>query len=199
MSYYQLGASLNSKPVSLYRVGTAVGTEGFFGSGWGADIYQEMDSINTELKQFDGELLDSIKSEVSEHPDHSDARVFYSSVWIPFYTEWKGYIHEKTSTWSKLKSAMSAFVGRQVWKDLQEFRDRFVKIHDAAGAVSDVHLTAPAPTPGRLNALESAGGEIRDILSSLFTLLKIVIFGGLVVLGGYVVLHFVGKAKQLKA
>lgn len=172
--YYQAGLV----PVRRVTIGALGGSSGLANSGIGANIPEEVDSINQEMNSLNSQLF----SQLPATTDNAKFK-FYSSVWNPFYQEWRelGQSLVAVSPANIIRS-QSFVLQRGVFKDLQEKRDRLRQMWNGAEE-SGFSLQGPPPTRSKRDPLER--GE--DFLSSLWSLLKtlvwVVIAGGLAWLG----------------
>ncbi len=186
MSFYRNGAmtQLPHKSESFYSMGAS----GLFGSSAGADIYQEMETIHTEMVEIDSQLKAELTQLVANGGMTSDPRyVFWISVWSPFFKEWRDFANDKNTWLAKAKAALSLYLAKGVWDDLQDYRKRLIAMHSAALAVGFT-LKSPPPTAPKQNMFDDVADKFKDGMGEIWKILKFVLYGIVIVIGGVTLL-----------
>lgn len=150
-----------------------VGASGIAGTAIFSDVPEESDRLNVEIDSFTKEMTGQIF-----HADGSRDQVlndWYAAYWVPFLAGWNTW-RDKHSHWYR-NMFMSA------WHEVQEYRARFIALHDAAKVVG--FKTTVDPTPVRKDAFrgvyDDVGNKITSVGDQIWSMIKIIVYAGAII------------------
>lgn len=172
-----------------YRVGiaypTIIGSGGIGDTGVAANLIEEIDSVHAEMSALNSEMFNQMPANLTEPKAQ-----FFTVVWNPFFENWRAWATKETGIVRTTIRAQSIYLQRETWKDLQEFRKRLGEMHAKAIEVG-FQLTGPAPNPPKPNVFTETAEQIARPFEEVWKVIKIVLFVGLIVVGGYIVVQFI--------
>ena len=209
LAEHKMGESLlktrNKKPsigmvkgIPIYISGGGVGDTGIF-----ADLVEEMRQVDSEMKSLSDNmrnqlpagavtLVDKDGKPVSKSEDAFSIQVnrtflgnnlvnFYVFSWNNFYNDWKAF-YLKQSDFDEWLKRQFVFTGRNIWKDIQDYRAKLVVFNREAKAVG-FNLTGPAPSPPKKSIFIEAKEALTGPTKEIWRIIKIVIYVGLAIIG----------------
>jgi hypothetical protein len=169
----------------------AVGAGGVADTGFLADVMKEIASLDAEMKAFNTLL----QSQLPHPPVAGDSRSeFWGGVWRPFAEEFQDFYESRTEkSAANFARSLSIFLQREVWKDVQAYRERFIKIFDSAKEAG-FRIIGPDPTPPTQTPWDKAG----NVLGQFGTMVKVIVYGGLGLVGVVAVASIVHNVRTNK-
>jgi hypothetical protein len=177
LANYHLGVNVAGNSMRISNQAYKIGASGIAGTAVFSDVPEEATRLNTEIDSFTKEM----KAQIF-HDDGSRDQVlleWYTANWIPFLQDWIPW-RQKHESWYH-NMFLSA------WHEVQEYRARFIMLHDAAKVVG--FKTSVDPTPIRRDAFQQVGDSVGDAIGKVWSLIKIVILAGVIIVG----IVFVGR------
>lgn len=168
---YKEGRALAQQGYRISNRSYHIGASGIAGTGVFSDVPEEADRLGSEIEAFTKEMIAQIY-----HSDGSRDQVlndWYASNWVPFLNEWNQW-KDKHSHWYH-NMFLSA------WHEVNEFRARFIMLHDAAKRTG--FATAIEPTPIRRDAFQQVGDAFQRAIDQVWSLVKIVVIAGVIIIG----------------
>ncbi len=165
-------------------VGEVVGAEGAFGTGWFANIYEELESIDKAVLDFDHQLFAQEPAPGTTDPKSN----WYHNVWHPWFTGWRAFYTDCYSTKKKLLVMASPALARDEYFEAQKYRRTLGILWTQA---QQIGFTIAGPAPEAANTplgqqAADAGKSILDTLGDIGKFAKYAL-AGVIIVGGVVV------------
>lgn len=170
----------------------------YLGDGFvvGASVFQtpggvqaELEQINSDMLMFSREITDDV--ERRGYPQKQDAVTeFFSSVWSPFIQEWQAWYAKHSGWWGNLW-----------WNHApqgEQFLAQLVQLREQAKALG-MGVASPDPKQPARGLLDPLTDPLEKFLAWLFGVVKIIVYGGLIVVGGFALFAAWRHVKELSA
>jgi hypothetical protein len=177
--------------VPIYVSGGGIGDTGIF-----ADLVEEIEQFSREVFSFDAQLRNKLPpGAVTLHDENkiptTDSKKarglfvnrnfvsnplvqFYAFSWIDFRNDWIRFHDKQTEFAEKLKRQFIA-TGRNIWKDIQDYRAKLVVFHEKAQEAG-FNLTGPAPSPPKKSIFVEAKDALAGPVEALWKIVKIAFY-----------------------
>lgn len=177
MNAYSAGLELHPVKTRSYWVGAEgplVATPGY--------IRDQANALNAEIESMDTELGTERSSwGLTALPiDKQKMDQWWNSTWVPFFSSWRKWWEDHGNS-GTLGTVMSNFWGSS-WTELQTWRQKFINTRESAKAVG-YNFTSPEPAAPDESPWKSGIMELWDTI-------KLVIYAGIFLLGGWMLLQF---------
>jgi len=137
---------------------------GVLGTGVFANVPDEVNQLDAEIAAANTEMFNQL-GDLS-----TPLGQFYTTAWKEFQDAWAEFADKHQHWYNNMW--LSA------WHDVQDFRRRFVQMHNQARELG-AHFVGPDPTPPK-----------DDDISSLIKFLKTIVWVAIIFAGGYFLIKF---------
>jgi len=195
--------------IPIYTSGGGVGDTGIF-----ADLVEEMRQVDSEMKALSDNMRNQLPSgaitlvDKDGKPASPEKAVtiqlnrkfignslvnFYVFSWNTFYNDWKAF-YEKQSDFSEWLKRQFIFSGRNIWKDIQDYRAKLVVFSKKAQAVGFI-LTGPAPSPPKKSIFKEVKDALAEPAEALWKIIKVAFYFAIGAVGIIVIAYAVKAIK----
>lgn len=171
----------------------------------GASIFQtpggvvsELERINSDFDVFAQEFESFLKNRGypgTVEPALRPLVELFESVWTPLLHAWKGFF-EKHDSW----------LGNVWWNHAPEAEAYADQLVEVRGRAQQLGMSVSSPTPAhfapsllldpRHNLLDDVGDKAKKAMDDLLGVLKVALYAGVAIAGGYVILTLAKQAKD---
>lgn len=177
MPAYYAGRARGTWPPAEEKRMYAIGAGGLGGTGLFADTLSETMNIDSEFEAMNSEMFRQLPADLA-----TSAGQYYTTAWNVFSDDWRAFRDKSLGTLRGGITALSPFLTRELWKDLQDYRGKLVE-HRERAEKAGFHFTGPKPTHPKKDIFDN----IRQPFGDLWDTIKTILYVGLFLVGGFLV------------